>query len=183
MTMTRAFGTTSLVLLQGDITEQDTDAIVNTANTTLLGGGGVDGAIHRAGGPKILGECKKIVADIGRCETGEAVITSGGRLKARFVIHTVGPVWNGGDRREPELLANAYRNSLSLAASKKIHSISFPSISTGAYRFPIDRAANIALSAVADFVRETSFDEVRFVLFSVDDLQVYEQALSGMKRV
>lgn len=168
----------SLVLLQGDITQQDTDAIVNAANTTLLGGGGVDGAIHRAGGPQILEECKQIVAQIDRCPTGEAVMTSGGRLPAKYVIHTVGPVWSGGHRGEPDLLANAYRNSLSLAAEKGIKTISFPSISTGAYRFPIAEAAAIALGTVIEFAKGTAFDEVRFVLFSAEDLQTYVEALS-----
>jgi O-acetyl-ADP-ribose deacetylase (regulator of RNase III) len=176
----RHIGTTSLNLIQGDITEQNTDAIVNAANTTLLGGGGVDGAIHRAGGPQILEECRRIVAEIGRCPTGEAVITSGGNLEAKFVIHTVGPVWSGGDQGETDLLASAYTNSLSLAASKAIKSISFPSISTGAYRFPIDKAASIALGTVIEFVKKHPFDEVRFVLFSAADLQAYADALSRL---
>jgi O-acetyl-ADP-ribose deacetylase (regulator of RNase III) len=166
----------SLVLLQGDITQQDTDAIVNAANSTLLGGGGVDGAIHRAGGPQILEECKQIVAQIDRCPTGKAVMTSGGRLPAKYVIHTVGPVWSGGNRGEPDLLANAYRNSLFLAAQKGIKTISFPSISTGAYRFPVAEAATIALGTVIEFAKGTAFDEVRFVLFSVEDLQTYIEA-------
>ncbi len=164
-----------LTLIQGDITEQETEAIVNAANTTLLGGAGVDGAIHRAGGPAILEECKKIRTKQGRCPTGEAVITTAGNLKAKYVIHTVGPVWSGGEREEDTLLQNAYKNSLSLARDKGIRSLSFPSISTGAYGFPIERAAGIALSAVRDFLEGYSFEEVRFVLFSQRDLGIYEK--------
>jgi len=167
---------TQLTLIRGDITEQDTEAIVNAANTSLLGGGGVDGAIHRAGGPSILEECKKIRAKQGGCPTGEAVITTGGNLKARYVIHTVGPVWSGGKRNEDLLLRNAYKNSLSLSRDKGIQSLSFPSISTGAYDFPIERAADIALSTVRDFLETHTFKEVRFVLFSEKDLNVYEEA-------
>ena len=166
---------TELTLIQGDITEQETEAIVNAANTTLLGGGGVDGAIHRAGGPTILEECKEIRAKQGRCPTGEAVITTGGNLKAKYVIHTVGPVWSGGKRKEDTLLHNSYENSLSLAKDNGIGSLSFPSISTGAYRFPIERAAEIALSTVRDFLEGYTFEEVRFVLFSEKDLNVYEE--------
>jgi O-acetyl-ADP-ribose deacetylase (regulator of RNase III) len=169
-----------LTLTQGDITRQATEAIVNAANSSLLGGGGVDGAIHRAGGPQILAECKKIVAEIGRCPTGEAVITAGGDLEAAWVIHTVGPVWRGGEHGEAGLLALAYRNSLTLAASRGIRSLSFPSISTGAYRFPITRAAEIALGTVSEVLERTSFDEVRFVLFSEDDLAVYKDTLSRL---
>ncbi len=139
-------------MIRGDITEQDTEAIVNAANTSLLGGGGVDGAIHRAGGPEILEECKKIRARQEGCPTGEAVITTGGKLKAKYVIHTVGPVWSGGNQNENLLLGNTYRNSLILAKDKGIKSISFPSISTGAYRFPIYDAARIALSSVREFL-------------------------------
>ncbi|MBE3587213.1 MAG: O-acetyl-ADP-ribose deacetylase [Thermoanaerobacteraceae bacterium] len=170
-------GSTLLRLMVGDITQQDTEAIVNAANSSLMGGGGVDGAIHRAGGPRILEECKKIVAQIGSLPTGRAVMTTGGNLKARFVIHTVGPVWSGGGRGEDELLRNAYYNSLSLAGDKGIRSISFPSISTGAYRFPLERAAAIALTTVRDFVQEHDFfEEVRFVLFREDDYRVYREA-------
>jgi len=167
---------TKLSLIRGDITEQDTEAIVNAANTSLLGGGGVDGAIHRAGGPEILEECKKIRARQEGCPTGEAVITTGGKLKAKYVIHTVGPVWSGGNQNENLLLRNAYRNSLTLAKDKGIKSISFPSISTGAYRFPIYDAARIALSSVREFLKEHDFEEVRFVLFSERDLKAYEEA-------
>jgi O-acetyl-ADP-ribose deacetylase (regulator of RNase III) len=180
MSTTRKIGATSIALVQGDITLQDTAAIVNAANSTLMGGGGVDGAIHRAGGPEILEECRAIVAKIGRCPTGEAVITTGGRLPARYVVHTVGPVWSGGDRGEPGLLARAYRNSLALAAEKGAKSVSFPSISTGAYRFPIEKAAAIALATVIEFAKQSALDEVRFVLFSADDLRIYVEALSNI---
>ncbi len=173
---------TKLSLIQGDITQQDTEAIVNAANTSLLGGGGVDGAIHRAGGPEILEECKKIRIKQGGCPTGEAVITTGGKLKAKYVIHTVGPVWSGGNQNENLLLGNAYRNSLTLAQDKGIRSISFPSISTGAYRFPIHDAAHIALSTVRDFLKEHDFEEVHFVLFSDRDLKAYEETWQKISR-
>ncbi|NPV52980.1 MAG: O-acetyl-ADP-ribose deacetylase [Firmicutes bacterium] len=167
----------SLRLVRGDITAQETEAIVNAANSSLMGGGGVDGAIHRAGGPQILEECKKIRREKGPCPPGKAVITTGGRLKARYVIHTVGPIWQGGNYGEDQVLANAYQSSLKLAKEHGIRTISFPSISTGAYRFPIERAAKIALSTVKEFLAaEDGFDEVRFVLFSNADLRVYEEA-------
>jgi O-acetyl-ADP-ribose deacetylase (regulator of RNase III) len=176
--METTVGRSRIVLARGDITREATDAIVNAANTTLLGGGGVDGAIHRAGGPEILAECKAIAERQGGCPTGEAVITNGGKLPARYVIHTVGPVWSGGKRREPELLASAYRQSLRLAAKHGVASLAFPSISTGAYRFPIALAAKIALGTVKDFLEheEHSLKEVRFVLFSDEDLAVYQSA-------
>ncbi|MEE9271182.1 MAG: O-acetyl-ADP-ribose deacetylase [Candidatus Krumholzibacteria bacterium] len=177
MTTSADIAGTRLTLTRGDIMLQATEAIVNAANGSLLGGGGVDGAIHRAGGPGILEECKKIVAEIGRCPTGEAVITTGGDLEAAWVIHTVGPVWRGGGNGEAGLLASAYRNSLTLATASGIRSLSFPSISTGAYRFPIARAAEIALGTVSEVLEQTSFDEVRFVLFSEEDLNVYEDTL------
>jgi O-acetyl-ADP-ribose deacetylase (regulator of RNase III) len=165
-------------ILQGDITTQNTDAIVNAANSTLLGGGGVDGAIHRAGGPAILEECKATISKIGRCDTGNAVITTGGNLAARHVIHTVGPVYYNGQRGEPELLASAYRNSLQLAIDHNLQSISFPSISTGAYRFPIEKAARIALKTTADVLADQdTIREVWFVLFSEADLEVYRSAI------
>jgi O-acetyl-ADP-ribose deacetylase (regulator of RNase III) len=175
--MEKMIGKTRLNLVQGDITSQETDAIVNAANTSLLGGGGVDGAIHRAGGPKILEECKEIRAKQGGCPTGEAVITSGGKMATGHVIHTVGPVWHGGNRNEEQLLRNAYYNSLNLAKENGIKTISFPSISTGVYRFPIDKAARIALTTVKEFIQEHKLEEVRFVLFSEKDLKVYEEAL------
>jgi O-acetyl-ADP-ribose deacetylase (regulator of RNase III) len=167
-------GSSRVWLMQGDITQQDTDAVVNAANPSLLGGGGVDGAIHRAGGPTILEECKEIVEKIGHCETGEAVITTGGDMSARHVIHTVGPVYRGGQRREPEMLANAYKNSCRLAAENGLKSIAFPSISTGAYGYPIKKAAEIALRTVFTLLKERGdIDEVRIVLFSDADLKVY----------
>lgn len=163
-----------LSLIKGDITLEETDAIVNAANSRLAGGGGVDGAIHMAGGPKIMEECRKI----GGCPTGQAVMTNGGNLKAKYVIHTVGPIYRDGKHGEPELLASAYRNSLKLAAEKGIRSISFPSISTGAYGYPIDEAAKIALQTVIDFIKlHKTPTMVRFVLFSDKDLKVYEEAL------
>jgi len=172
-------GKAKVRLTRGDITDQETDVIVNAANSSLMGGGGVDGAIHRRGGPKILEECKKIRATEwpNGLPTGNSVITSGGNLKARYVIHTVGPVWRGGRNREPELLANAYRNSLRLAVSKSLKTISFPSISTGAYRYPIEKASRIALSTVKEFLeKEDKLNEVVFVLFSQRDLETYEEA-------
>ena len=177
-------GGTRLALELGDITEQRVDAIVNAANSTLLGGGGVDGAIHRRGGPAILEACKQIVTRQGGCPTGEAVITPGGRLPARFVIHTVGPVWSGGRRGEDDLLAAAYRNSLRLCAQHALTTIAFPSISTGAYRFPIERAAGVALNTTATFLREGGhpLTEVRFVLFTADDLAVYHRALERLQQ-
>jgi O-acetyl-ADP-ribose deacetylase len=171
-------GGSRIVLGLGDITRESTEAIVNAANTSLLGGGGVDGAIHRAGGPAILEECRRI----GGCATGDAVITTGGRLPARFVIHTVGPVWSGGRRNEEALLASAYRRSLEVAAGKGLRSIAFPSISTGAYRFPIELAARIALETVRDFLGAGGhpLEEVRFVLFSDFDLEVYRRAAASV---
>src|SRR5678816_825451 len=151
-----------LELVRGDITQQDTDAIVNAANTTLLGGGGVDGAIHRAGGPAILAECRTL----GGCATGDARITTGGKLRARHVIHTVGPVYRAGGAREAELLASAYRRSLEVASANGIRSLAFPSISTGAYRYPIRDAAGIALMTVTAYLRDhPEIELVRFVLF------------------
>lgn len=169
---------TKITLVSGDITKQKTDAIVNAANSNLLGGGGVDGAIHKAGGQKILAECKKIVAKQGKCETGEAVITTGGNLKAKSVIHTVGPVWQGGDSNEAKLLANCYANSLTLAMENGLETISFPAISTGVYGYPIVQASQIALKTAIEFVRENSFfEEVVFVLYSKHDYDVYEYTI------
>ena len=170
-----------LALVQGDITRQTTDAIVNAANSGLMGGGGVDGAIHRAGGPAILEECKQIVARQGRLPTGEAVITTGGNLKAKHVIHTVGPVWRGGGSGEPELLASAYRESLKLDAENGLSTVSFPSISTGVYGYPVDEAAEVALGAVIAFLREgTSIKEVYFVLFDGRTYASYQRALAKL---
>ncbi len=146
-------------LIQGDITKLQVDAIVNAANSSLLGGGGVDGAIHRAGGPQILEACKQIRNKQGGCKTGEAVITIGGNLKAKHVIHTVGPVWNGGSSNEEQLLGNAYRNSLQLAVEHNISTIAFPNISTGIYGFPKRRAAEIAIATVQQFLQ--SNDSIR----------------------
>jgi len=168
-----------LYLVQGDITRQATDAIVNAANSGLMGGGGVDGAIHRAGGPAILEECRQIVARQGRLPAGQAVITTGGNLKARFVIHTVGPVWHGGNQNEPEILASAYRESLKLAAENKLTSISFPSISTGVYRYPVNEAASIASKTTVAFLKEPghTIREVVFVLYDAGAFQAYSAAL------
>ena len=168
-----------LRIIQGDITRQATDAIVNAANSSLMGGGGVDGAIHRAGGLTILEECKQIVARQGRLPTGKAVITTGGNLKAKYVIHTVGPIWHGGNKGEPELLASAYQQSLKIAAEKNINSVSFPSISTGAYGYPVGQASEVALDAVITFLsqRTTSIREVVFILFDSRTLGVYSSAL------
>lgn len=168
---------TRVVFIRGDITKQNTEAIVNAANSSLLGGGGVDGAIHRAGGPQILEECKRIRETRGVCHTGEAVLTTGGNLLARYVIHTVGPVWHGGNHGEPGLLRNAYYNSLTLARENGFKSISFPSISTGAYCFPIDKAALIAVNTVREFATTYYIpEEIRFVLFSDKDQQIYIDA-------
>jgi O-acetyl-ADP-ribose deacetylase (regulator of RNase III) len=175
-----------LRLVRGDITEMKTDAIVNAANSFLMGGGGVDGAIHRKGGPKILEECKRIRATEWPqgLPTGKAVVTSGGNLKAKHVIHTVGPVWQGGNENEPELLADAYRNSLNLAVSKGLRSIAFPSISTGAYGYPIQDASRVALRTVKEFLKsEDGLEEVTFVLFSEHDLNVYKDAARDFEAI
>jgi len=167
----------TLSLIEGDITKQETDAIVNAANTSLRGGGGVDGAIHRAGGPRILEECIKI----GGCETGEAVITTGGNLPARYVIHTVGPVYRDGLQNEARLLKNAYENCLGLAASRGIRSIAFPSISTGAYRYPMEDAAEIALGTAIQYLREhEDIELIRFALFGRRAYDVYVRILKKL---
>lgn len=172
-----------LTLVQGDITKQAVDAIVNAANSALLGGGGVDGAIHRAGGPAILAGCREIrrTRYPDGLPAGQAVITTGGRLPARHVIHTVGPVWHGGRQGEPALLADAYRNSLALAVAEGLRTVAFPSISTGVYGYPVDRAARVALDTIRAFIdsRPNALDEVRMVLFSAGDLKAYQQALAA----
>ena len=184
MTTEKQIGHTRLFLMRGDITKQNVDAIVNAANSSLMGGGGVDGAIHRAGGPAILEECKQIRAMHGQCAPGEAVITGGGNLNARFVIHTVGPIWRGGNTNEDVTLANAYRNSLNLALQYEVRTISFPSISTGAYGYPLDLAAKTALSTVIGFCQNIAdkqlIDEVRFVLFDRFTETAYENALQHL---
>ena len=167
----------TIELVRGDITRQDVEAIVNAANNSLLGGGGVDGAIHRAGGPAILDQCRRL----GGCATGDAKITTGGNLRAGHVIHTVGPVYHGGTSGEAELLASAYRRSLEVAAENGIESVAFPSISTGAYGYPIDRAARIAVATVRNFLEETeAIRLVRFCLFSDSDLAAYGAALESI---
>lgn len=173
---------TRLSIIQGDITNQATEAIVNAANPSLMGGGGVDGAIHRAGGPAILEECKQIVSRQGRLPTGKAVITTGGNLKAKYVIHTVGPIWRGGSRNEAERLKSAYWECLKIATENKLTSISFPSISTGAYGYPVAEAARIALRTVVSILKEqaTSIKEVVFVLF---DSRTSESYLSALQEV
>ncbi|HEX9638277.1 MAG TPA: O-acetyl-ADP-ribose deacetylase [Acidobacteriota bacterium] len=182
--MSRRFGTSRLECVEGDITRQDTGAIVNAANRSLLGGGGVDGAIHRAGGPEILAACRALRASAeykGGLPTGEAVITPAGRLAARYVIHTVGPIWHGGSGGEAEQLASCYRSSLRVAEAHGLQSIAFPSISTGAYGYPLDQAAAVALSAVRGHLAAGSpLVLVRFVLFGAAALQVYETALEQL---
>ena len=165
-------------LIKGDITKIKADAIVNAANSSLLGGGGVDGAIHRAGGPAILEECRAIRAKQGGCETGEAVITTAGSLPAKYVIHTVGPVWNGGNKGEPELLANCYRNSLQLAVKNGVKSIAFPNISTGIYHFPKPEAAAIAIETVQRFIaNDNNLKEIFFVCFDDENYGLYKERL------
>jgi len=167
----------TLELVQGDITQQTTDAIVNAANPTLLGGGGVDGAIHRAAGPELVAESRTL----GGCETGDAKITKGYKLKARHVIHTVGPVYRRDGARAPDLLAGAYRRSLEVASEHHLKSIAFPSISTGAYGYPLTEAAPIALKTVRDYLKKhPDIELVRFVLFDQNTLNAYEQALKKL---
>lgn len=170
-----------LTLIQGDITKEEGDVIVNAANPSLMGGGGVNGAIHRTGGSAILEECKKIRALQGPLATGKAVITTAGNLKAKYVIHTVGPVWHGGNQGEPELLKSCYVESLKLAVTNECKSIVFPSISTGAYGYPIEKAAPIALESVCNFLKENlSIKEVRFVLFDSSTFDSYRQTLASL---
>lgn len=170
-------GNSILELVEGDITHEGTEAIVNAANSSLLGGGGVDGAIHRAGGPKILEECRKLDG----CPAGEARITTGGSLKAKYVIHTVGPIYRGGRSGEEKVLANAYLNSLKIASEKGIKSISFPSISTGAYGYPLESASMTALGVVIEYLKNRNdLELVRFVLFGHDAFQAYGKAMEKL---
>lgn len=164
---------TKVELIKSDITQLRVDAIVNAANRTLLGGGGVDGAIHKTAGPELLEECKTL----GGCETGQAKITKGYKLPARYVIHTVGPIWQGGGHNEERFLADCYRNSLELAKKYKLKTIAFPSISTGAYRFPIEKACPIAIKTVREFLEKNpaSIEKVIFVLFSEKDFEIYTE--------
>ncbi len=168
------YNSVGIIIKKGDITLENTQAIVNAANSSLLGGGGVDGAIHRAGGPEILSECKEIRKQKGTCPPGEAVITRAGNLKAEFVIHTVGPVWKGGMQNEESILKNAYVNSLRIAAENHIRSVSFPAISTGVYHFPKETAAKIAMETTRDFLDETQLEEIRFILYGEQDFKIYE---------
>lgn len=183
MTAERRVGSALIRLVRGDITEQSVDAIVNAANSELMGGGGVDGAIHRAGGPQILEECRALRSSRypDGLPTGQAVATTAGRLDAEAVIHTVGPIWRGGGAGEPDLLASAYRSSLAVAAENGWRVVAFPSISTGVYGYPVDRAAEVALGAVIEELRrrEGSFEEVRLVLFSEPHVRAYEAALDA----
>jgi O-acetyl-ADP-ribose deacetylase (regulator of RNase III) len=170
-------GAERIEVTQGDITTATVDAIVNAANSSLLGGGGVDGAIHRAGGPAILEECRRL----GGCDTGDAKATTAGELPARWVVHTVGPVWQGGARDEDELLESAHRRSLEVAAELGARTVAFPAISTGVYRFPVERAARIALRTTADYLETSSkLERVTFVLFSDDHLRAFERALDEL---
>jgi O-acetyl-ADP-ribose deacetylase (regulator of RNase III) len=179
--MEKKIGTTRFRTEVADITTLDVDAIVNAANSSLMGGGGVDGAIHRAGGPEILQQCQEIVAKIGRLPTGEAVITTAGRMPSRFVIHTVGPVWHGGKGEEPRLLGNCYRNSLAVAREHGVRRLAFPSISTGVYGYPVHLAADVAVQAVIETVaaHDTAFDEIIFCGFDRGTEQEYARALGS----
>lgn len=166
-------------IIKGDITKIKVEAIVNAANSSLMGGGGVDGAIHRAGGAAILEECRKIVARQGGCKTGEAVITTGGNLPAKFVIHTVGPVWNNGKKKEGSLLASCYQNSLKLAIEHKLSSIAFPNISTGIYGYPKKEAAEIAVDTVSGFLKQNNFLlKVYFVCFDEENYHLYQSLIN-----
>lgn len=172
-----------LTLRQADITEQSVDAIVNAANTRLAGGSGVDGAIHRAGGPAIMAECDRLRAQQGGCPTGTAVITTAGHLRAKAVLHTAGPVWRGGRSGEPEALRSCYRSALELARRHGLRAVAFPSISTGVYGYPVDQAARTALATVREVLAADpgAFDEIRFVLFSQQDLATYRAVLDELE--
>ncbi|HHE41795.1 MAG TPA: O-acetyl-ADP-ribose deacetylase [Dehalococcoidia bacterium] len=177
--MEQTIGRRRIVLTKGDITQMEVDAIVNAANSSLMGGGGVDGAIHRAGGSTIKEECRRYVESHGQLPPGHAMVTTAGRMAARYVIHTVGPVWHGGSQREAETLASAYRESLRAAEERHLSTVAFPSISTGAYGYPVDRAARVAIDTVAEFLaREaTTVNTVTFVLFDEPTLRSYEAAM------
>jgi len=169
----------SIIELQkGDITKLDVDAIVNAANISLLGGGGVDGAIHRAGGPAILEDCRKIITKQGGCKIGEAVITSGGNLKSKFVIHTVGPFWNGGHKNEAKKLSNCYQNAMKLAVENKCKTLAFPCISTGVYGYPIEAAAKVAVAIVGEFLtKDDSIQKVIFICFDDENYNAIKNEL------
>lgn len=171
-----------IIIEKGDITKIEVDAIVNAANTSLLGGGGVDGAIHRAGGSEILEDCRKIIAKQGGCKVGEAVITTAGKLPSKFVIHTVGPVWNGGTKKENEKLENCYLNSLKLAIENNCKTIAFPSISTGIYKFPKDKAAKIAIKTIKDFLEnENTIEKVILVSFDDENFNILKNELESIE--
>lgn len=174
--MERTIGSATVTVIQGDITKEKVDAIVNAANTTLLGGGGVDGAVHRAGGPAILAECKKL----GGCATGDAKITTGGNMPARHVIHTVGPVYRDGKHGEPELLASCFRRSMEVATQNGLKSIAFPAVSCGVYGYPLSDAAQVAVETVAAFLEESSgIETVRFVMFTTDTYEAFKEAVEA----
>ncbi|HYA55331.1 MAG TPA: O-acetyl-ADP-ribose deacetylase [Nitrososphaerales archaeon] len=182
--MSATWGRTTIRLVEGDISDQDADAVVNAANSSLMGGGGVDGAIHRRGGPAILEECKRIRQSEwpGGLPPGKAVITTGGSLKARHVIHTVGPIWSGGLNGEPVTLAECYSNSLRVATENGLNSVAFPSISTGAYGYPVREASRVATKAVKSFVESKGAPaEVTFVLYSENDFKAYVKALEALQ--
>jgi len=171
---------TKIEIIKDDITKLKVDAIVNAANVSLMGGGGVDGSIHRAGGPFILEECKRIVAIQGGCAVGEAVITSGGKLPAKFVIHTVGPVWENGKNNEEEMLANCYKNSLQLAVSNKLYTIAFPNISTGVYGYPKKEAAGVAIKTVNGFLQKNPrILKIYFVCFDEENYNLYQERIQN----
>ncbi len=175
---------TKIEVLKGDITKVSVDVIVNAANTSLMGGGGVDGAIHRAGGPAILDDCRKIIARQGGCKTGQAVMTTAGKLDAKFVIHTVGPVWNGGQKKEAEKLADCYKNSLRLAIENNCRTIAFPCISTGVYGYPINEAARVAVDTVIEFISDSDkIDKVIFVCFDDDNFVSVKSQLNSSNRI
>lgn len=178
--ITKSIKSTSITLTRGDITRQEVEAVVNAANSALRGGGGVDGAIHKAGGPSIAEQCRQIRERDGGCSPGSCVITDGGNLKAKHIIHAVGPVWHGGRSGEDDTLKNAYTACLKMACQYEIKTIAFPSISTGAYGFPVERAARLALEAVREFCEDNDYlDEIRFVLFDEKTFNKFKDALEA----